>query len=151
MAITVSKTIAAPAEVVFDWIADATNYTANPGVLSAKLTKPGATERLGVGAEREIVAGGLWFHERITEFERPSRTAYQVVSCRPPLPHRGGTVELRETDGGTMVRWTLDFGFDTPVVGPVLNAIGGAVLSTAFRLLLATADQKCRAIASGAR
>lgn len=145
MAITVSKTIAAPADVVFDWLADPTNLTANPGVFSVKVTKPGATERFGVDAEREIVAGGLWFHERISEFERPARIAYQVVSSRPPLPHRGGRIELRETDGGTMVRWTLDFGFGTPVIGPVLNVIGGAVMSTAFHLILNTADQKCRA------
>ena len=49
-----------------------------PG-MRARVVRPGATERNGLGAQREVVAGPVRFLEDVTRFDRPSGYDYRIV------------------------------------------------------------------------
>src|SRR4051812_26281597 len=97
--VKVERVLDAPIERVFELLSDHAGYAKLPGVKAARLVKEGASERDGVGAEREIRVTGAWFREVVTAFERPSRMDYRIVASRPPLEHEGGSVRLREVGG----------------------------------------------------
>ena len=119
--ITVTRNIRAPAERVFDIIADHENYKDFPGIKASKLVRPGKTEKNGLGAIREIDAGKAWFQEEITAYERPRRLDYLIVKSRPPLEHKGGSVRLEPTKEGCTVTWTTTVGIKLPLIGLLLD------------------------------
>ncbi|WP_194820149.1 SRPBCC family protein [Nocardia sp. XZ_19_385] len=144
MAFAIQRTIDAPIEVVFDWLAEVTNYARVPGIFRAISTSPGAPDPRGVGLRREVSAAGVLFSEEITEFTPPSRIGYVVRRSKPSLPHRGGTIELRPEGDRTLVVWTIFFQVSTPVIGKAATALGAVALGAGFRLILATAARECR-------
>jgi uncharacterized protein YndB with AHSA1/START domain len=75
-----------------------------PGVRSCRLVVEGKP-RNGVGAVREVSAGGLVLLEEVVEFEPPHRLVYTIIKGLP-VRHRG-TIELREQDGATVVEWRV--------------------------------------------
>jgi uncharacterized protein YndB with AHSA1/START domain len=101
--IRVQRTLKAPIEDVFEVLADYEGYVRFPGVRSAKVVRPGSSERNGLGAVREIDLGSAWFREEITAFERPSRLDYHILKSRPSMEHEGGSIRLRPVEGGTEV------------------------------------------------
>jgi uncharacterized protein YndB with AHSA1/START domain len=124
--VTVTRTLNAPIEQVFDVIADHANYKQFPGIRDSKLVREGRTEKNGVGAVREIDAGKAWFQEEITAYERPRRLDYLIVKSRPPLKHEGGSVRL-EPDGPDGARckvtWTTTVGVNLPLIGGLLDKV----------------------------
>jgi uncharacterized protein YndB with AHSA1/START domain len=123
---TLKKTIAAPAEIVFDVLTDHRGYT--------KLTPPGARVKLeregepapnGVGAIRAIhaVPVGPPIREEVVEFVRPTRFVYKIISGVPVKDH-AGTVELTQVDDKTDAKYHLDL---TPKVPGVALALRIAV------------------------
>src|SRR6185503_1533638 len=74
--ITVTRTIPAPIDKVFDLLADHANYKTNFGVKDSKLIKEGKPDKNGLGAVRYIDAGPIQFEEEITAWERPKRYDY---------------------------------------------------------------------------
>ncbi|MCT7293673.1 SRPBCC family protein (plasmid) [Rhodococcus pyridinivorans] len=145
MPFTIARTLDAPIDRVFDWLADATNYLAALPITRVDLTGPGSTEPSGVGSRRTICAAGVEFDEVVTEFARPIRISYTVEKTRPRLPHRGATVSLTETPKGTRVRWRLDTRIDVPVVGPLAGFLLGALLAPGFLFILAAAQRSLNA------
>jgi uncharacterized protein YndB with AHSA1/START domain len=121
--ITVTRTINAPIEKVFDIISDHARYKDFPGIRDSKLVREGRTERNGVGAVREIDAGKAWFQEEVTAYDRPRRLDYLIVKSRPPLEHKGGSVRLEPSAGGCTVTWTTTVGVKIPLIGGLIDRL----------------------------
>ena len=107
MEFTLTRTSSAPIEAVFDTL------TAHRQVADwfwlcrrSTLEREGSPEPDGVGSVRRLRSFGTTFVEQTTEYERPTRWAYVMVSGTPTRDHRG-TVDLRRTAGGTEVTWHL--------------------------------------------
>ena len=121
--ITVTRTLKAPIEKVFDAIADHANYKDFPGIKDSKLVKQGKDDKNGVGAVREIDAGKAWFQEEITAYERPKRLDYLIVKSRPPLEHKGGSVQLERNGTGCIVTWSTTVGVKIPLIGGLIDKL----------------------------
>ena len=101
--IHVERTIAAPPEQVFAWLADPANLTTAPLLLQAGWVKGVAEPR--VGAVRKAVATGMWFREEITAYDPPRSYSYLIISSVPAFDHEGGTLTFTPAPGGTHVDW----------------------------------------------
>lgn len=143
--ITVTRVIPAPAEKVFDVLADHANYKRFPGVKDSKLLKEGTPDRNGLGAVRRIEASGIWFEERITAFDRPRRFDYLIVACRLPLEHQGGSLRFEPIGGGTLVTWTSTMRLKVPVIGGLLTKVAAGKLGQAFGSMLREAERRLAA------
>jgi hypothetical protein len=142
--IRVERTMKITAERAFDMMADHAGYTAFPGVRSAKVTKPGATEPNGLGAIREVALTGAWVEEEITVFERPRRLGYKILRSKPPIEHAGGLIELTPTADGVHVVWTSTFRVKVPVIGWLLTAIAARQMTSLFTRGLAIGEERAR-------
>jgi hypothetical protein len=138
---TVDRVVRAPADEVFDWLADAGNYPSSRVVLRARLVSAGAGAPYGTGAVRVLLWFMGWFRERITSYDRPRRFGYVVERSVPPARHEGGSLTFTEVEGGTRVVWTttatvaLPFGADA-----VTRFVAAPVITWAFRRVLVAAD-----------
>jgi uncharacterized protein YndB with AHSA1/START domain len=103
----VERTIAAPVERVFDWLADPANLAAAPLVLKAAYAKDSAGH--GAGAVREVVGVGTWFREEITACDRPRSYSYLIRRSFPPFDHDGGTLTFTGSADGTRVDWRSSY------------------------------------------
>ena len=121
--ITVTRTIPAPIEKVFDILADHANYKSFPGVKESRLVREGKPDRNGLGAVRFIAAGPLTFEEEITAYERPRRFDYLITKCSAPLEHQGGSLRFESVNGATQVTWTSIMRVKVPVIGGLLTMV----------------------------
>lgn len=142
--IQVSRQINKSIETVFEALSDHANYDKFKGVDGARLLEEGKEERNGLGALREIVAGKSVLHERIMQFERPSRLAYLIEYSKPlPYQHEFGRITLVSKDGGTFVTWESKGHIGIPVLGnwyfdKQIQKIGGR----AFGSILKSIDMR---------
>ena len=143
--VTVTRTINAPIEKVFDLLADHGNYRKNFGVKGSKLIKEGTPDRNGLGAVRWIDAGIMQFEEKITAYERPRRFDYLIVKCSAPLEHEGGSVRLESVGNATKVTWTSVMRMKVPVIGGLLTAILVKKIGQAFGSMLKQTEQRLAA------
>jgi uncharacterized protein YndB with AHSA1/START domain len=134
--LTVTRTIAAPPEGVFDLLSDHAHYDRFRGIRGSELLREGEPAPNGVGALRRVLIGPLRFDEEITAFERPSRLDYLIVRLNAPLDHKGGTIRLREEDGATRAEWTTTFRVPTPLVGGVQERVWELALRRGFGRVL---------------
>jgi len=116
--VTVERVIPAPAEAIFDLVADAARHPDIDGSGTVKRAKPGAPQRLGLGS-----TFGMSMHmginysmtNTVVEFEENRRIAWQA---RPGgvlgkfLAGRIWRYELEPVDGGTRVRESWDVSKD---------------------------------------
>jgi uncharacterized protein YndB with AHSA1/START domain len=86
----VERTIAAPPEAVFAWLADPANLIVAPMVVRTGWAKNSAAP--GVGAVRAVVATGMWFREEITAYDPPRSYSYRIVQSVPAFYQHGGTL-----------------------------------------------------------
>jgi carbon monoxide dehydrogenase subunit G len=140
--IRVTHTIQAPAEQVFDILADHANYKLFPGVSDSKLLTPGKKERDGVGAVREVKVGAARFVEEITHYQRPSRLDYLIVRSFPPVQHKGGSIRLEPSGGGTLVTWTSEVRLRLPLLGGLLTPLLCKQLSEGFLHTLKAVEKR---------
>jgi uncharacterized protein YndB with AHSA1/START domain len=117
----VTRTIAAPAEDVFDLLADHARYDRFRGIRGSDLLSEGNPPPNGVGAMRRVLIGPLRFDEEITGYERPRKLDYLIVNINSPLEHKGGHIRLSEEGGSTTVEWRSEFRVPVPVVGPAVE------------------------------
>lgn len=143
--VTVTRTIKAPIDKVFELLSDHANYKSFGGLKDSRLTREGKTEKNGVGALRLIDAGPLWFEEEITVFERPTRMDYVIRRSRPPIDHQGGSVRLKETAAGTEVVWTSTLRFKIPLIGNLLTKLAAPQLGKSFGGMLKSVERKLAA------
>jgi len=129
----VTRTIPAPAEDVFDVLADHANYARFRSIHGSELVRQGDPAPNGVGALRRIKVWPLTFEEEITAYERPTRLDYLIVKLNAPLEHDGGSITLTPEGDGTRVDWRSKFAVPTPLVGGVQEVIWQPVLARGFR------------------
>ena len=136
--IHVQRTIAAPAEQVFDWLADPVNLAAAPLVLKAGYAKGSSVPR--AGATREVIAVGTWFREEITAYDRPRSYSYLIIRSVPPFIHDGGTLTFTESRSGategTDVDWLTHYTHPVWAGGKLLEAVSYRLLRSSFVAIL---------------
>jgi uncharacterized protein YndB with AHSA1/START domain len=132
--IHLQRTIDAPVEQVFDWLADPPNLAAAPLALRGRYAKdsPGP----GAGAVREVTAVGTWFREEITAYDRPRSYSYLIVRSFPPFNHEGGTLTFTASGGGTRVDWLSNYTHPAWAGGKLLEAVTYPLLRSSFRSIL---------------
>jgi uncharacterized protein YndB with AHSA1/START domain len=143
--ITVTRVIPAPAEKVFDVLADHANYKSFPGVKDSRLVKEGKPDRNGLGAVRWINAGTIQFEEEITAYDRPRRFDYRITKCSAPLEHQGGSLRFEAIGGGTLVTWTSVVRVKVPVIGGLLTKVMAGKLGQAFGSMLKESERRLAA------
>jgi uncharacterized protein YndB with AHSA1/START domain len=132
----VTRTIPAPAEDVFDLLADHGHYDRFRGINGSELVREGDPAPNGVGALRRIKVRPLSFDEEITAYERPSRLDYLIVKLNVPFEHHGGSITLTSEGGATHVDWRSSFTVPTPLVGGLEELVWQPVLTRGFRRVL---------------
>ncbi|MBF6302401.1 SRPBCC family protein [Nocardia amamiensis] len=116
---TVDAVIPAPREVVYRLFADRESISPYLPV-QIKLTKPGLTEREGVGAQHLIGVGPVGVTEEITELVPGERMEYKVVKGAPVKRHVG-IVTFADADNGTLVSYTMESDPKLPVPAKVVE------------------------------
>ncbi|MEU4344960.1 SRPBCC family protein [Nocardia sp. NPDC023852] len=116
---TVDAVIAAPRDVVYRLFADRESISPFLPV-QVKLTKPGLTEREGVGAQHMFGLGPLGITEEITKLVPGERMEYKIVKGAPVKRHVG-IVTFADTDNGTLVSYTMESDPKLPVPAKVLE------------------------------
>jgi uncharacterized protein YndB with AHSA1/START domain len=132
--IHLERTIDAPVERVFDWLADPTNLAAAPLALRGRYAKD--SPEPGAGAVREVTAVGTWFREEITAYDRPRSYSYLIVRSFPPFNHEGGTLTFTASGDGTRVDWLSNYTHPARAGGKLLEAVTYRVLRSSFRAIL---------------
>jgi uncharacterized protein YndB with AHSA1/START domain len=132
----VTRTIPAPAEKVFDLLADHANYDRFRAINGSKLLRQGDPAPNGVGALREIKVRPLTFEEEITAYERPTRLDYLIVKLNVPFQHDGGSITLSPDGDATHVDWRSTFSVPTPVIGGAQELVWQPILARGFRRVL---------------
>jgi uncharacterized protein YndB with AHSA1/START domain len=124
--ISVERSINKPIEQVFAMLSDHENYAQFRGIEKSSLLTKGKIHKNGLGAVREVVAGGT-LHEEIVRFEPPedshNKTAligYRVIFSKPlPYDHHLGEIRLSESNGQTHVHWVSKGRIKTFLLGPL--------------------------------
>jgi len=129
----VERTIAAPPERVFDWLADPASLKSAPLVLRSDWAK-GSTP--GAGALREVTGVGMWFREEITAYDAPRSYSYLIVKSFPPFDHDGGTLTFTPTGDGTHVDWDTTYRHPARAGGKVLETVDAPLLRMSFNAVL---------------
>jgi len=132
--IRVERTIPAPTERVFDWLADPANLAAAPLVLKAGYAKDSPGH--GAGAVREVVGVGTWFREEITAYDRPHSYSYLIVRSFPPFNHEGGTLTFTASGDVTRVDWLTNYTHPAWAGGKLLEALSYRLLRSSFLAIL---------------
>jgi uncharacterized protein YndB with AHSA1/START domain len=132
--IHLERTIDAPVEQVFDWLADPVNLATAPLALRGRWAKDSSGP--GAGAVREVLAVGTWFREEITAYDRPRSYSYLIVRSFPPFNHEGGTLTFTASDDGTRVDWLSNYTHPALAGGKVLEAVSHRLLRSSFRAIL---------------
>jgi uncharacterized protein YndB with AHSA1/START domain len=145
--VRVERRIPAPAERVFELIADHANYDRFRAITGSELVSEGDPPPNGVGAMRRIRVGPIRFEEEITAYEPSSRLDYLIVRLNLPFDHRGGTMRLSEEEGGTRVEWISTFRIPIPVVGGLQERIWALILTRGFRRVLEDVERMAAASA----
>jgi uncharacterized protein YndB with AHSA1/START domain len=132
--IHLKKSIAAPVEQVFDWLADPANLARAPLALKGSWAK--GTSGPGAGAVREVIGVGTYFREEIPTYDRPHSYTYLIVRSVPPFRHEGGTLTFTAVDGGTHVDWLTNYTHPVWAGGAALAAVSQRLLRGSFTAIL---------------
>lgn len=132
--IHLERTIAAPVEQVFDWLADPVNLAAAPLALNGKWAN--GTSGPGPGAVREVIGVGTWFREELTAYDRPRSYTYLIVKSFPPFNHEGGTLTFTAAGGATHVDWLTNYTHPVAAGGKVLEVLSRRMLRASFLAIL---------------
>lgn len=132
--IRLERTIAAPVEQVFDWLADPANLATAPLVLRGKWAK--GTAGPSQGAVRQVIGIGTWFREELTAYDRPHSYTYLIVRSFPPFNHEGGTLTFTTVGDGTRVNWLTNYTHSAAAGGKALEAVTRRLLRPNFLAIL---------------
>ncbi|MEU7632795.1 SRPBCC family protein [Nocardia sp. NPDC049220] len=116
---TVDAVIAAPRDVVYRLFADRESISPYLPV-QVKLTKPGQSDREGVGAQHHIGVGPVGVTEEITKLVPGERMEYKIIKGAPVKRHVG-VITFADADNGTLVSYTLESDPKLPVPEKVLE------------------------------
>ena len=134
--IHVERTIAAPQQQVFDWLADPANLMTAPLVIRSGWVKGSAEP--GVGASRWVLGTGLYVgDEQLTGYDPPHSYAYRIISGFPPFRHEGGALTFTTADSATHVDWRSVYSHPAYAGGRALEAVTSRLLRMSFEAILA--------------
>ena len=133
--IHLERTIAAPVDQVFDWLANPANLAAAPLALKAGYAKDSSGP--GAGAVREVVGLGTWFREEIAAYDRPHSYSYLIVRSFPPFNHEGGTMTFTPSGNGTRIDWLTNYTHPARAGGKLLEAVSSRLLRSSFLAIIA--------------
>jgi len=131
----VERTIAAPPERVFEWLANPASLTAVPLVIRAGWVK--GTSAPAAGAVREVTGIGIWFREEITAYDAPRSYSYLILKSFPVFRHDGGTLTFTPKGDGTHVDWDSSYTHPALAGGRAMEAISARLLRWSFNQILA--------------
>jgi uncharacterized protein YndB with AHSA1/START domain len=140
--VRVEKTIAAPADDVFEMLTDHAGYARFRGVRSAELVRKGDPDPNGVGAMRRVAIGPVRLDEEIIEFDRPRRMNYVIRDTNFPFDHDGGTIIVEGGPDRADVVWESTFRVPTRFAAGPLTAVAGLAIRTGFSRMLAEVDRR---------
>jgi uncharacterized protein YndB with AHSA1/START domain len=135
----VERTIAAPPEQVFAWLADPANLIVAPLVVRTGWAKNSAAA--GVGAVRPVIATGMWFREEITAYDPPRSYSYGIVRAVPAFHNHTGTLTFTPSGTSTHVDWTISYTHPIHAGGKAMEAVSSRLLAWNFRAILAGCAQ----------
>lgn len=139
---TLTRTSTAPIETVFDAMTDHRTIADYMwAIRRSTLDREGTPAPNGVGAIRRLAAVGPPFVEEIIEYERPTRYAYKMLSGAPTRNHVG-TVQLRETGGGTEVSWQLRSTLKIPGVDRLMLPVFKKIIDELLKGGIAAAERR---------
>jgi hypothetical protein len=116
------------------------------GLMRCRLVSPGEPAPNGVGAVREIRAGGLRFVERITHYEPEVRLDYRIIGGTLPIVHESGRGDFSERGpSATEVRWRSRFSLPVALLGPLLEWVVAILLEMELRRLFRQVERDLRA------
>ncbi len=142
--VKVERTIRAPAEDVFEWITDATNYQRTLLILRVTLVRPGNVAEHGEGAVRLLVTPFVRVTEEIVEYEPHRLIRYKLLTSYPTLRRQDGCVTFEAVPGGTRVRWTSEFEVSAPAFAGMWTMAMSPMVAMGLRCVLATAGHELR-------
>ena len=134
-----SVVAAAPIDVVWARLADASSWSTWGPWNETVLDREGEPAPDGVGAVRRFRRGRLTTLEEVVAFEPPSRLAYEVRSGIPVRDYHS-EVTLEPVGGGTRLRWVSTFDGTSPVAGTIVKLVLGRFLPDGARRLAAAAE-----------
>jgi|SRR5689334_5605608 len=124
---TLTREIAAPAEIVFEVLTDHRRYSELTPLRRSELEREGSPDPNGMGAIRRLTVIGPPMREEVIAFDSPRRFSYTVLSGLPVRDHVG-TVELSEEGGRTQMVYAVRTQPTLPVVGfAVVAAVKQAI------------------------
>lgn len=118
-----SRTVAAPVEIVWEVVADHRGMPAYTRVRRVELEREGDPPPNGLGAIRAVHLVGPPVREEIIAFEPQRRLAYRMLSGAPVRDHVG-TIELEPIASGEETR--MSYVLETT---PTVPAVGFAVVA----------------------
>lgn len=133
--------IHASPERVFDVFADHEHFFRGGPVKSARVIRDGRNNLNGLGAIREIRAGGMRFLEEIVSFERPWLLGYRIIECTIPVNHNGGWIHFISRGAGTEIDWVSDFEIPILLAGKLLERFFERVFVSEFTRMALQAKQ----------
>ncbi len=143
MDFVIDQIVAAPPETVFDVLTDHRAYPNFTPMRGAKLDPEGSPDPNGVGAVRVLTVVGPPLRERVTEFERPRRFVYELVSGAPMKNHRG-VVELSEATGGTRMVYSVHTEPKYPVIGHIGTLVAKQAVGQLYSGIKKESEQRAK-------
>ena len=141
---TLQGDVAAPVELVFDVLTDHRSYNKITPLRASTLEREGEPDPNGVGCVRVLKLAGPPIREEVTEFERPSRFAYKMLSGAPVRSHTG-TVELAPSGSGTTLVWRVESIPSIPLPDAVWGGIMRQVVGQLFRGVVKESERRAGA------
>lgn len=139
-----SKTISAPPDTVFAFVADLANLPSwQSGIVSAEQTSP---DPVGVGSTahvvRELLGQRLAVDLTVTGYEPGQRLALSSAASGIGV---SAALELEPANGGTLIRFAMEIRaqnlFMAPLEGPVAGAAASDVATSLDQLKAAVERQ----------
>ncbi len=148
--ISVSHIFEAPINQVFEAIINADKYPYVSRLFHVQRIKPASTTELdGVGTQREVELGVVWFKEEFTYFERNKQVDYHITESRPHFEHQTGSfVFKRMGKKMTKVTWTSTFYIPVSFAPKMVDKVSGWVVKAAFKSALMILENKLEANSS---
>lgn len=137
----------APREVVWDILAAAGSWSEWGPWTRSELEREGSPPPGGSGSIKRLQRGRMTLREEVTEFVRPSRYGYRLLSGLPVRGYRA-QVTLSDAADGTGIHWHSEFDARFPGTGGLVRRSLQRAVSDVAGRLAAEAERRAGATPS---
>ena len=131
---------------VFDAVINADRYPVVSRLVHVhRLCAAKSGDKDGIGTQREVELGFVWFKEEFTAFERPHRVDYKIFESRPSFDHQHGSFSFKKQGKNTEVTWSTTVNVPLALPPKLAEKMTEWVLKAAFKSTLMVLDRKLRA------